>query len=169
MTCPLPTVKGTSYSFYSEKSSEGLSPGQRLQDSFRPGTEQKGESPPARQRAVNRVRRANGFSSSTLGHNERGDGENALKGIANDKKADGAKLINFYFPSLAKGDCLLPREAGEAPGPGFALPLTCGSLSAVTGTVFPTESWERAQNSALGAARPKASKGNKNEKATRPR
>lgn len=38
--CPLPTVKGTSYSFYSEKSSEGVLPGQRLQGSFRPGIEQ---------------------------------------------------------------------------------------------------------------------------------
>lgn len=38
--CPLPTVKGTSYSFYSEKSSEGVLPGQRLQHSFRPGIEQ---------------------------------------------------------------------------------------------------------------------------------
>lgn len=64
-----------------------------------------------------------------------GDGENAMKGIVNDKKADGAKLVNFYFPRLMEGDSSLFREAQKALGPDFALPLICSSFSTVTRTI----------------------------------
>lgn len=58
-----------------------------------------------------------------------------MKGIANDKKADGAKLINFHFPRLTEGDCLLFREARKALGPDFALPRICSSFGTVTRTI----------------------------------
>lgn len=58
-----------------------------------------------------------------------------MKGIANDKKADGAKLINFHFPRLMEGDCLSFREARKALGPDFALPWICSSFSTVTRTI----------------------------------
>lgn len=74
-------------------------------------------------------------STGLPGQKKWSDGENAVKGIASDKKAGGAKLINFYFPRLVEGDCLLFREARKALGPDFVLPLICSSFSTVTRTL----------------------------------
>lgn len=79
-------------------------------------------------------------STSLPGQQEQGD--NAVKGIASGKKADGAKLINFYFSRLMEGDRILLREAQEALGPDFALPLICSSFSHHDRFRFTGDHWD---------------------------
>jgi len=85
-----------------------------------------------------------------------------MKGIANDKKADGAKHTNFYLPRWVEGDCLLFREAEKALGPDVAQPL----ISAQSLGLFQIRNRQPGPRSELSPryCASQSSKGNRNEK-----